>query len=123
MFIPPFAVFSLTFNTEIIWSNVVFFLEEMTVIIVIEAMYRHRSNYITIASLLNQINIAKQELQISATFETHEGMMITDANRVILRVNRAFTKITEYTAADVVGQTPRMLQSSRHDADFYHKRC
>ncbi|MGZ3253230.1 MAG: diguanylate cyclase domain-containing protein [Burkholderiaceae bacterium] len=63
---------------------------------------------------------AKEELRISATaFESQEAMMITDANRVILRVNRAFTELTGYDAEEVVGQTPQVLMSGRHDADFY----
>lgn len=62
----------------------------------------------------------EEQLRIAASaFESQEGMMITDANSVILRVNRAFTEITGYTAEDAVGQTPRLLRSGRHDADFY----
>src|SRR3989338_2915922 len=45
--------------------------------------------------------------------------MVTDAHNVILRVNRAFTGITGYTAEEAVGQTPRLLSSGRHDAAFY----
>jgi diguanylate cyclase (GGDEF)-like protein/PAS domain S-box-containing protein len=60
------------------------------------------------------------DLRIAATaFESLEGMMVTDAEGVVLRVNKAFTEITGYTAADIVGQTPQMLQSGRHDAEFY----
>jgi diguanylate cyclase (GGDEF)-like protein/PAS domain S-box-containing protein len=60
------------------------------------------------------------QLRIAATaFESQEGMMITDANNVILQVNRAFTEITGYTAEEAVGQTPRLLSSGRHDTAFY----
>jgi hypothetical protein len=39
------------------------------------------------------------ELRISAVaFDSREGMLITDANSKILRVNKAFTEITGYTA-------------------------
>ena len=63
---------------------------------------------------------AEEQLHIAATaFDSQEGMLVTDAQGVILRVNRAFTEITGYTAADVVGQTPRLLKSGRHNADFY----
>jgi len=63
---------------------------------------------------------AEAELHVAATaFESQQGMMITDANSVILRVNRAFTEITGYTPAEAVGQTPRLLKSDRHNADFY----
>jgi diguanylate cyclase (GGDEF)-like protein/PAS domain S-box-containing protein len=60
------------------------------------------------------------ELRIAAVaFDSLEGMMVTDANSTILRVNSAFTECTGYTAAEVVGRTPRLLQSGRHDAAFF----
>jgi len=60
------------------------------------------------------------ELRIAATaFESQLGMLITDANERILRVNRAFTEISGFTAADVIGKTPRVLKSGLHDASFY----
>lgn len=52
-------------------------------------------------------------------FESHEGMMVTDVNGVILRVNNAFTKITGYMGEEAVGQLARMLKSGHHDANFY----
>ena len=62
----------------------------------------------------------EEALRISATaFETQESLMITDANQVILRVNKAFTEDTGYTAEEVVGQTPRLLKSGRQNAAFY----
>jgi len=63
---------------------------------------------------------AEAELRIAAAaFESQEGMMVTDANKVILKVNRAFTEITGYTAEEVVGQTPKFLRSDRHNEGFY----
>lgn len=63
---------------------------------------------------------AEKDLRIAATaFEAKEGMMITDADNVILRVNSAFTKITGYTAEEVYGKTPKMLSSGLHDKNFY----
>ncbi|MCE5182845.1 MAG: EAL domain-containing protein [Betaproteobacteria bacterium] len=63
---------------------------------------------------------AEADLRVAATaFEAQEGMIITDADNVILRVNRAFSDITGYTADEAVGQTPRLLSSGRHDAAFY----
>jgi diguanylate cyclase (GGDEF)-like protein/PAS domain S-box-containing protein len=58
--------------------------------------------------------------RIAATaFESQEGMMVTDSNTVILRVNAAFTKITGYSAEEAIGQTPAFLHSGRHDKAFY----
>jgi len=59
-------------------------------------------------------------LRISATaFESQEGMLITDANSVILRINQSFANMSGYSAQEVIGQTPRMFSSNRHDDRFY----
>jgi diguanylate cyclase (GGDEF)-like protein/PAS domain S-box-containing protein len=64
--------------------------------------------------------LAEQEMRIAATaFEAQEGMMVSDAEGVILRVNLAFTKITGYSAEEAIGRNPRLLKSGRHDAAFY----
>src|ERR1019366_2763436 len=63
---------------------------------------------------------AEAELRIAAVaFESQESIMITDADTVILRVNQAFTEITGFTSEEAVGQTPRLLKSGHHNADFY----
>ena len=60
------------------------------------------------------------ELRIAETaFQTQEGMFVTDENGVILRINNAFTNITGYTTAEIVGKNPRFRSSGRHDAAFY----
>ncbi|PLY07218.1 MAG: hypothetical protein C0625_06275 [Arcobacter sp.] len=77
--------------------------------------------------LYNEVNIMLERLESShkilklgaVTFETQNGITITDKNQKILQINRAFTNITGYTSEDVVGQTPRILQSGMHDKDFY----
>ena len=64
--------------------------------------------------------LIETELHVAATaFESQESILVTDANNVILRVNHAFTESTGYSAADVLGKTPAILKSGRHDADFY----
>lgn len=62
----------------------------------------------------------ESELRIAAiAFESQQGMFVTNAQWVILRVNHAFSVITGYTAEDACGQTPRLLSSERHDDKFY----
>ncbi|HEY0665037.1 MAG TPA: EAL domain-containing protein [Gallionella sp.] len=69
---------------------------------------------------ITEQKLAETDLRIAATaFEAQEGIAITDANNVILRVNQSFTEITGYPAADVLGKTPAILSSGRHDADYY----
>jgi diguanylate cyclase (GGDEF)-like protein/PAS domain S-box-containing protein len=48
-----------------------------------------------------------------------EGLTITDANGTILSVNQAFTDITGWTKAEVLGKNPRILKSERHPDSFY----
>jgi diguanylate cyclase (GGDEF)-like protein/PAS domain S-box-containing protein len=63
---------------------------------------------------------AEADLRIAAiAFESQEGMAVTDANNVILKVNLAFTLITGYSAEEAVGRTPAMLKSGRQDEQFY----
>jgi diguanylate cyclase (GGDEF)-like protein/PAS domain S-box-containing protein len=62
----------------------------------------------------------EQQLRIAATvFESQEGMVVTDPKGGILRVNKAFTAITGYSADEVLGRQTSMLKSGRHDAVFY----
>ena len=69
---------------------------------------------------ITEQKLAEQSTRIAATaFETQQGMTITDAQGTILQVNKAFTKITGYSAQEVIGRNSRLLQSGRHDAAFY----
>lgn len=62
----------------------------------------------------------EQELRIAATaFETQDGMMITDRDKVILRVNRAFTESSGYSAEEVIGKSPQFFRSGYHEPAFY----
>lgn len=65
-------------------------------------------------------NDASEDIRIAAVaFESRAGIMVTDGNAVILRVNHAFTELTGYTAGDVIGSKPSVLSSGRHDRSFY----
>ena len=55
----------------------------------------------------------------AAAFESHEGMVVTDTEDVILRINRAFTQITGYPEDEAVGRRMNFLKSDRHDDGFY----
>jgi len=51
----------------------------------------------------------------------HAGssMLITNREGIIEYVNLAFTRLTGYSAEDVVGKTPRVLKSGKKPAEFY----
>ncbi len=62
----------------------------------------------------------EENLRIAASaFEAQVGIMVTDPQGVILRVNQRFALDSGYTAEEAVGQTPRLLKSGRHDDAFY----
>ena len=62
------------------------------------------------------------DLRIAAiAFETQEAIIITDIHSKIVRVNRAFTRITGYPEEAVIGQSPAMFKSGRHDGEFYRQ--
>ncbi len=64
--------------------------------------------------------ITEQELRIAAVaFDVQEALMVTDARHNILRVNKAFTRITGYSEKEAVGQKANMLSSHCHDESFY----
>ena len=48
-----------------------------------------------------------------------QAIIISDSESRILSVNRAFTRITGYSEFEALGRNPSMLQSGRHDRDFY----
>jgi len=64
---------------------------------------------------------SQQRQQLAAGVFTHarEGIMITDDQGLIVDVNAAFTRLTGYTREEVLGQSPRLLDSGRHPPEFY----
>ncbi|MES3003836.1 MAG: PAS domain S-box protein [Pseudomonadota bacterium] len=75
-----------------------------------------------IAVIIRNVTERKQSLRLlgSAVEQSTESIMITDAQaedsaRRILFVNPAFTRMTGYTAAEAVGQSPAMLLGPKSD--------
>jgi PAS domain S-box-containing protein len=69
---------------------------------------------------ISKLMVAETEMKIAATlFQSCEPMMVTDAHHVILRVNNAFVSTTGYTADELVGKTPKILESGLHSTEFY----
>lgn len=76
--------------------------------------------YDEVNSMLNRIEVSYNEQKIaSVAFETQSGMTITDKNHNILKVNKAFEKITGYSQKEVLGKTPAVLKSDLHNREFY----
>ncbi len=68
-----------------------------------------------------EIRKSEKELKLAASVFTHarEGIMITDIKGTILEVNHAFTKITGYSHAEILGKNPRVLKSGEQNPEFY----
>jgi diguanylate cyclase (GGDEF)-like protein/PAS domain S-box-containing protein len=70
---------------------------------------------------ITEKKMAEEELLlVGRVFETTtEGIVVTDAENRIIRVNPAFTTITGYSSEEVIGKNPKILKSERHDEVFY----
>ena len=76
--------------------------------------------FIMISRDITERKSATQQLSIAAiAFESQEGMFVTDASNIILRVNRAYSVITGYSAEETIGRSPNILKSGRQDNHFY----
>ena len=79
----------------------------------------------TVRVAVTDISVRKQaeaELRIAAiAFESQEGMVVTDPNGVILRVNHAFTRLTGFSAEEAIGRKRVLLTSGRQDVAFYQQ--
>lgn len=65
----------------------------------------------------------EQDLWLAASVfsQAYEGIMITGLDARIIDVNQAFTRMTGWSRDEVVGHTPKLLQSGLHDREFYRK--
>ncbi|MDD5275319.1 MAG: EAL domain-containing protein [Methylovulum sp.] len=75
----------------------------------------------TIAGIAIEQSHARNEQKIASLVyqNTSEAMIVTDVNNTIIAVNPAFIKVTGYTADEIIGKNPRILQSGKHDKAFY----
>lgn len=89
----------------------------------IQAIDRHHDEIPTVILVVRDVServAMEQELRIAAiAFESQQGMLVTDPDTHILRVNTAFTRITGYPADEVIGKTPKVLSSGRNDPALY----
>lgn len=62
-----------------------------------------------------------EQKKLTAKFfeAANEGIVITDTEQKIVKVNHAFTKVTGYSASEAIGLTPKLLNSGKQDAKFY----
>lgn len=65
----------------------------------------------------------EKKLKLDAAVFEHslEGIIITNSNREIITVNRAFTEITGYNQEEVLGKNPSFLSAKKHKPEFFEK--
>ncbi len=76
----------------------------------------------TLAGMIFHHMLSEQQQLLSLALEAAgNGVVITDPEGTIQWVNPAFSKMTGYALADVVGENPRVLKSGQHDDAFYRQ--
>jgi len=69
---------------------------------------------------LERLELQESQARLSAAIEqAGETVVITDSNGVIQYANPAMEKISGYSLEEVIGKTPAMFQSGKHNAEFY----
>lgn len=89
-------------------------------------MRDNEGNIVALLGLTRDITArkaAEEELKLAARVfgEAHEGILITDANAIIIDVNPTFSEITGYSREEIIGKNPRILQSGKHNREFYQE--
>jgi len=75
-----------------------------------------------VQDITDRKQLEEQQLLAAKVFEcSSDAIVITDAKSCILAVNQAFTRLTGYPAAEMVGKNPRILSSGKHDKTFYRE--
>ncbi|MGE5524707.1 MAG: PAS domain S-box protein [Rhodospirillaceae bacterium] len=82
---------------------------------------REPSYVVSVIEDITERKRAEEQLVLAseAIAATAEGILITDASRRIVSVNKAFTRITGYEPHEVIGATPEMLSTGRHDEGLH----
>lgn len=76
----------------------------------------------TIAQCLRRFeHLSHLKLSARVFMSSPLAMTITDSQRNFILVNPAFTQLTGYSQAEVLGCNPRILSSGRHDGEFYRR--
>jgi diguanylate cyclase (GGDEF)-like protein/PAS domain S-box-containing protein len=63
----------------------------------------------------------ENDLRLAASVfsNSHEGIMVSNAENQIIDINPSFTRMTGYTRDDVIGKNPNILSSGKNSSDLY----
>lgn len=106
---------SITGRTHRIATEVSLRTEELS-----EASSRAQESERKIRDVLAEMQLTEEKLRLSdvAFNSTSEAMIITDADKKIIAVNTAFTRITGYEEAEMIGEYPDFLVQDMAEADY-----
>lgn len=82
---------------------------------------KNKPRHLCMTENITQRKAVENELKLAATVfqNTEQAITITDKNNLIIATNPAFSNVTGYSSTEVMGKDPKILQSGRHDNEFY----
>ncbi len=91
-----------------------------------EGIYDEAGNVLALEGFIADITERKlanleRERLMAAIEQSGDTILITDDGGAIVYVNPAFEQVTGYSREEALSQNPRILQSGRHDHDFYRR--
>lgn len=78
-------------------------------------------NFIGLGARLRREDRERLRMAAAVFDSTLEGVLVSNADGIIVHVNRAFMHITGYQKDEVIGQRPNKFKSGRHDRTFYEQ--
>jgi PAS domain S-box-containing protein len=81
-----------------------------------------KGSFAVITDITDRKRIEEEQIRLSTAIDqAAESIIITDTDGNIQYVNPAFERISGYLRDEAIGQNPRILQSGKHDLEFYTK--
>lgn len=78
--------------------------------------------FLTCRDITRRQVVEKERERLETAIEqTADSILITNSSGFIQYTNPAFSKLTGYSAKEVLGANPRILKSSKHDESFYRQ--
>jgi len=79
------------------------------------------THYVAIFSDISERKANENALRLAAVVfeQSIEAVIVLDDRERFVSVNSSFTRVTGYTADEVIGRTPRILKSGRQEHAFY----
>jgi diguanylate cyclase (GGDEF)-like protein/PAS domain S-box-containing protein len=90
-------------------------------ILLLDKVSQHTSFALGMLQAFAAEKAAVDDLRLAAAVFDHalEGIFITGADGTIMVANAAVSRITGYSSDELVGSNPKILQSGKHDREFY----